>query len=319
MQSIGFLGTGYAVPAHVRTNEDPIFEPLRRTAGRDGELSLFYGNRERRCLAPGESLVGLSAQAGRAALADAGVDDGSIDRLYGYLSVSEYIVPNGLYAVHREMGLGPKVMVVPVQSEFSNFVLSAVLASEAIQAGRTRQALILAGGGWTRNMDYTQGHSIGIGDGAGAALLGRSDRLVLVDWDADTFSDEYGAMAMRQWPDKHLDYPTYGIDPSKGIQAFMSSGMNGPPQLVKRLLAKNGVRSGDVTLISHQATRKLMDHWAELIQPGAYLDTFEEYGNMAVASVPVTLARFSREIRTPWLVMVSVGIGAHQMAVLVRV
>ena len=104
-----------------------------------------------------------------------------------------------------------------------------------------------------------------------------------------------------------------------GIQAFLSSGMDGPPRLVARLLARHGIHRDDVTLISHQATRKLMDHWAAQLRPREYLDTYEDFGNMVHASLPVTLARFHRELRTKYLVMVGLGIVAHVFALLVRV
>jgi 3-oxoacyl-[acyl-carrier-protein] synthase-3 len=318
---IGLLGLGYAVPAAIRANDDPIFQPLREAVGGDfeKERALFFGNRERRSLRPDESLADFMAQAAEEALKKAGIERQEIDRLYGYASVSDYIAPNSLYDVHRRAGLAERTLVVPVQSEFSNFLLGVLLAAEAIRAGHSRKAFVAVGAGWTRNMDYTQGHSIGIGDGAGAAIVGPSDRFVITDWAADTFSNEYGAMAMRIWPDKAMNYPTYGIHPDAGVQAFLSSGMNGPPRLVLRLLEKHSISPDEVTLITHQATRKLMDHWAEQIRPRAYLDTYEEFGNMVIASIPVTLAKRAPEIRTPWLVLAGLGIGAHQMALLLRV
>ncbi|RJS25048.1 3-oxoacyl-ACP synthase [Corallococcus sp. H22C18031201] len=316
--SIALIGTGAALPAQVRLNDDPVFEPLRKAAGA-GEQALFYGNRERRVLAPGESLSALTAEAGRAALRDAGLGTQDVQRLFGYVSVSDFVTPNAMYEVHRDLGLGQDVMVVPVQADFGNFLMGVVLAWEGIRAGALQRALVVAGAGWTRNVDYSQGHAIGIGDAAGAAVVGPGERLVLVDYAADTFSNEYGAMTMRRRAENGLEQPTYGIDPVAGIQAFLKSGMDGPPRLVARLLARHGLRGEDVTLIAHQATRKLMDHWAQEIRPREYLDTYEDYGNMVIASIPVTLARFQRELRTRWLVMVGLGIGAHQLALLVRV
>jgi 3-oxoacyl-[acyl-carrier-protein] synthase III len=317
---VALLGVGAAVPEQVRRNDDPLFEPLRRAAARGGgEHALFYGNRERRVLGPGESLAVLTARAGRAALEDAGVGPEAVERLYGYVSVSEFISPNALYAVHRELGLGQGTLVIPVQADFANFLMGVVLAWEALRAGSIRHALVAVGSGWTRNVDYGQGHAIGIGDGAGAAVVGVGERLVLVDWAADTFSGEYGAMTMASRPGAGVESPTYGIAPDAGIQAFLSSGMDGPPRLVERLLARHGIHRDDVTLISHQATRKLMDHWAAQLRPREYLDTYEDFGNMVHASLPVTLARFHRELRTKYLVMVGLGIGAHQFALLVRV
>lgn len=319
--SIAFLGFGAALPERVRTSADPIFDRIREAARARGlsEASLFYGNREHRCLGPDESLASLTAKAGRVALEDAGVRPEQVDRLYGYLSVSEFITPNALYAVHHELGLGAHTLVVPVQADFVNFLMGAVLAWEALRAGHSERALVAVGAGWTRNLDYAQGHAFGIGDGAGAAVLGQGERLVLVDWAADTFSDEYGAMTMRRRPESGLEQPVYGLEPRRGMEAFLHTGMDGPPRLVARLLAKHGLTPDDITLVSHQATRKLLDHWNEKIRPREYLHTLEDCGNMALASIPVTLARHYRALRTPYLVLLGLGIGAHQMALLVRV
>jgi 3-oxoacyl-[acyl-carrier-protein] synthase-3 len=319
--SIGFLGFGAALPERVRTHEDPLFDRIRQEARARGlsEASLFYGNREHRCLGPGESLASLTAQAGRAALEAAGLRPEQVDRLYGYLSVSEFISPNELYQVHREVGLGSHALVVPVHADFANFLLGVVLAWEALLAGHSERALVAVGAGWTRNVDYTQGHAFGVGDGAGAAVLGHGERLVLVDYAADTFSDEYGAMTMRSRPEAGFDRPVYGLEPSRGMAAFLNTGMDGPPRLVERLLRKHGLTGDDITLVSHQATRKLLDHWNEKLRPREYLHTLEDCGNMVMASIPVTLARHYRELRTKYLVLFGIGIGAHQMALLVRV
>jgi 3-oxoacyl-[acyl-carrier-protein] synthase-3 len=319
--SIAFLGLGSALPERVRTSADPIFDRIREAARAQGlsEASLFYGNREHRCLGPDESLASLTAKAGRAALEDAGVRPEQVDRLYGYVSVSEFVSPNALYQVHREVGLGSHALVVPVQADFGNFIMGTVLAWEAMLAGHSERALVAVGAGWTRNVDYAQGHAFGIGDGAGAAVLGVGERLVLVDYAADTFSDEYGAMTMRPRPEAGFHTPVYGLEPSRGVQAFLNTGMEGPPRLVERLLRKHGLTGEDITLVSHQATRKLLDHWNEKIRPREYLHTLEDCGNMVIASIPVTLARYHRELRTKYLVLFGIGIGAHQVALLVRV
>jgi 3-oxoacyl-[acyl-carrier-protein] synthase-3 len=320
---ISILGFGAAVPESVRSIDDPLFEPARRQAREKGlsEASLFYGNREHRYLKPGESLASLTVRAGREALANAGVGTEQVDRLYGYLSVSEFISPSALYKVHQELGLPQRTLVLPIHADFANFVMSTLLAWEAMLAGHATRALVTVGTGWTRNLDYSKGHSLGIGDGAGAAVIGPGNgRLVLVDHDADTFSQEYGAMTMRHQPQSGIaDRPVYGLDSVAGMEAFLSTGMDGPPRLVNRLLQKHGLTGDDITFVAHQGTRKLIDHWADKIRPREYLHTFEEYGNMLFASAPITLARHYRELRTKYLVLFGIGIGAHQLALLVRV
>ena len=318
---VALLGAGHAVPAGVRLNDDPVFARVREGAAERGiaEHTLFVGNRERRVLAPGEEIEDFVVEASRAALQRAGVAEAEVSRLLGYVSVSEFLAPNSLFRVHRDLGLSRECLVIPVNSEFSNFLVGVILSWEAILAGHADRCLVACGGAWTRSMDYTQGHSLGIGDGAGAAVVGVGERMVLVDYLVETLSDEYGVMRMARRPESGLDHPTYALDPTAGVGAFLSTGMESAPRMVGTLLERHGITAADVTLVGHQASRMLMDHWAEKIRPGAYLDTYEEFGNVVLASVPVTLSRFWDEIRTPWLVLFALGIGAHQVALLVKV
>ncbi|MFP2903088.1 3-oxoacyl-ACP synthase, partial [Corallococcus sp. 4LFB] len=61
--TFALLGVGAAVPTRCAATTTAV-RALRRAAGSGGEHALFYGNRERRVLAPGESLAALTAKAG---------------------------------------------------------------------------------------------------------------------------------------------------------------------------------------------------------------------------------------------------------------
>ena len=76
--SIAFLGLGSALPERVRTSADPIFDRIREAARAQGlsEASLFYGNREHRCLAPGESLASLTGSGAGGSGTDVEGDEG---------------------------------------------------------------------------------------------------------------------------------------------------------------------------------------------------------------------------------------------------
>lgn len=330
-RSVGFLGFGDAVPEQVRRNDDPAFSSVRGSARHGGvtEAELFTGMRERRILAPGEAIEKLMVEAGRRALARAGVEAASVDRLYGYASVSEYIAPNGLFRVHAGLGLPRRTMVVPVNNEFSNFVTSCILAWEAIAAGHCEYALVACGSSWSRNMDYELPHATVVGDGAGAALLGPSERMRLVGYAAETSSGDYDVMGMKvRAPERGggrrpladaagLPVPTYEIS-DQGVRAFLGEGRSVPPRLVLELLSRHGVDPAQVALVTHQASRALLSHWADLVHPAQHIDTFEELGNMGLASIPVTLARRGHEVTAAYLAMVSLGPGTHVTALLAQ-
>jgi 3-oxoacyl-[acyl-carrier-protein] synthase-3 len=332
--SIGILGFGYCVPSNIRTNDDPLFNYIKATANAQGisEQSLFTGTKERRYLKPGETLEDLMVQASQQALVQAGLKPEQINRLYGYASVSEFITPNALYKVHADLELSPQTLVVPISSDFSNFLTSVIQAWEAIAVGHCDYALVVCGSYWTKYMDYNKGHSIGAADGAGAVVIGRSSSFALVDYAAETVSNEYGAMTLQCRPSIHngngnrsiivdennLPIPTFYITPEAGIQSFLTFGMEGPPRIIKSLLERHGLTGDHIALISHQASRKLMDNWSQAIKPKEYFDTLEQFGNMLLASIPVTLAYYFNKITVEYIVLVGLGVGSHQSAVLIK-
>lgn len=128
--SIGMLGFGYCVPTHIRTNDDLLFNNIKATGNSQGisEKGLFTGMKERRYLKPGEKLEDLMVQASQQALVQAGLKPEQINRLYGYASVSEFITPNALYKVHRDLKLSTQALVVPINTDFGNFLTSVIQA-----------------------------------------------------------------------------------------------------------------------------------------------------------------------------------------------
>lgn len=320
-QEFGIVGLGTALPKRVRTSEDPIFDHIRKEAASNGisEAALFYGNRQHHVLGPDETLAQLAADAARAALADARLATEQVDRLYGAISLSEYLAPAELYRVHELLGLRSNLMTLPLQGEFTNFVLSLITAWEALKAGHCQHPLIATGAGWTRNMDYRRGSAFGIGDGAAAVVLGASESLTVQDWEAETLGSQYQAMTLRSRAGAGSEQPTFALE-EDGMRTFLHLGMEGAPALVGRLLERSGLRGDDITFIGHQASRKLMDHWNAKIRPRDYFDTLEDAGNLIFASVPFTLARYRKQLRTPYLVLYGIGIGSvAQVAVLLRV
>ena len=93
-------------------------------------------------------------------------------------------------------------------------------AWEGILAGHSQRALVSCGVNWTAHMDYTQGHSICIGDGAGVAVVGINAPWCFVDYATETRGSLYGAMTMKTWTlahDVEQINAVYRIEPTSGI------------------------------------------------------------------------------------------------------
>lgn len=323
-------GVGFAVPEHVRTNDAPVFDWIR--ANPPPHTDLFKGFDQRRILAPGQTLLGLMAEAAAAALVDAGLGAGDIDLLIGVASVSDYISPNGLVALHQTLNLPSRCQVLPLGTEFTVFNDGLVLAEAMIRTGRgLRNALVVCGCNWSRHVSYHEATCIGAADGAGAAVMAVTDdqqRFALVDVVTDTDTNYFGAMHMSARPVGAIDPPPPYLAESfttplmyigdEGADSYKQYGAKVPPQIVDRLLRRNGLAAGEITLIAHQASSVLSDAWAEAIQPGQYLTTLAEYANMTSASVPVTLAARYDEISRNDVVLLTIGLQQQTSAVLLR-
>jgi len=299
------VGTGFAVPPQVRTNDDPIYDRIPK------HQDMFYGYDQRRVLGPGESVGWLMIEAGQAALKAAGVHASAVDILLGYGTVSEWLTPNVLAHVHAELGLPGHAPALPLADDFTNFNSGLVVADALIRTGRAGTALIVCGDNWTQHVDYSTPAAFSAADAAGAAVLSASTdaaRWRLLDQQHLTVSDEYGAMYMAE---------TFHITPA-GAVAFNTFGARTAPTVAEALIERHGLDPHAVTLITHQASQKLIDAWQA--RPGlagsTFLNTILQYGNPALAGVPLTLAARGGEVSTDHLILFCLGVQQQASAVL---
>ena len=319
------------MPASVRTNDDPIFDWLKRHDPHGSEL--FKGYVDRRVLAEGEGLDTLMVPAAMGALRTAGIEAGGVDLLMGTGSVSEYQTPNELARLHALLGMPARTWVVPLQNDFSNFNAALYFADALVRAGRIRNALIVVAGNWTRYVDYHTPQSVSAADGAGAAVIARSEaagRFEVVDAETTTDASYFGTMFMRgdrvrrHEHDHHrhddealFTSPTFHIT-AAGQQGFQTFGATEPPKAVARLLERNHLKGSDISLVSHQASSVLIDAWQKAIGPAHYLQTLEQFANVTVANVPLDFAYYFDRIPTEWLVLLAIGVEMHTNALLLR-
>ena len=325
---IGIVGLGYQLPAHVRLNGDPIFDALTKDKSQEDILALFQGIVKRHVLGPDEPLVAIMAAAAEKAMIDAGVTPADIDLLIGCASLSRYIVPTDLGALHARLGLPPRAMPLPLANDFSNFTQSLVIADALLRTGRMRTILVVTGGDWTRAVDYDEAASLSAGDGAGAAVLGGSSvavRWIVMDQQALVRSDLYGGMFVSgdvvqtgSQPQNQVYRGPYFHMTADGVEDFKSFGAGAAAKPAQALLARQGLSGHDITLIGHQASSLLLDAWCKVIQPAAVVSTIENFGNMTVASIAVTLAAREADIATPYVLLLALGLDMHAHAVLLR-
>jgi 3-oxoacyl-[acyl-carrier-protein] synthase III len=313
MPGPAIVAMGSALPATVRTNDDPIFDWLR--AHPPGGADLFAGYVERRVLGPDESLSDLMAAAARQALDGAGVAAGDVDLIVGYGSIGTWAMPNDLVTVAVDLGLPTSATILPINNEYANFNQGVVVADALLRCGRAATALVVVGTNWTRHLDYHTPPSISAGDGAAAAVIapGRDGaEFAVLDVAVAADRSDYGGMYVAaDETQPPIVPPTYGRQvfhlTSAGIDAFRHFGETGPPALVKQVLARNGLTPADVAFIGHQASAVLDDAWQDALQPAQFLTTLTTYGNMTAANIPVTLDTCRGQIASDHVVLAGLG------------
>lgn len=323
------IGCGSALGNTVRTNDDPIFGYIHDHP--PPNENLFDGLKYRRVLADGQTVASISAEAAQMALDEANLLAEDVDALIGSVSTGLYSAPNGLAAVHAELGLSSRCRIMALNTEYTIFQDGLKWAHDLLENGTIDKALVVAGNDWTQHVDYHEAVSVAASDAAGAAVLGCApdpECFTLVDWDNETDSRLYGAfrMAPRTIPTP----PTYSgpyhffttqlmkLDDKTGAEAFKTFGLPVPPQVVNRMLAKHGLSGSDITLISHQSSKLVHEHWNAAIKPAHYVSTLTELADMVSASIPVNLAKCREEIKTDYLVLMGIGMEMHATAMLYK-
>ena len=165
---VGIAGIGYFVPERVVDNE--YFTRFVETS--DEWISSRTGIKERRWLSAEENPSDLFANAGRAAIEDAGVAPEDVDLVIVATVSGDYQgVPSAACLVQRDLGL-TNAAAFDIGAACAGFVYALNVGSQFLQNGTYKNVLVIGGEGLSRISDiYDRNSSIIFADGAGATLL----------------------------------------------------------------------------------------------------------------------------------------------------
>ena len=292
-----FLGTGFAVPDRVVTNDD--LSQLMDTS--DEWIRTRTGIRERRWAREGETGAGLARAASLRALEAAGLEAADVDAIVYATSTPDHFAPGNGVFLQRLLGVGT-IPSIDIRNQCSGFVYALSVADAFIRCGRYRHVLVVGAEIQSTAMDVTtRGRNTAVlfADGAGAAVLGPSedDRGILA---FDLHGE--GAHAEKLWVDcpgcsYHPRLTHDMIDSGRhflemdGKEVFRHAVVR-MPESVQAVLAATGHVPADLTLlVAHQANLRI----AEMMQKTLGLrddqvyNNIMRYGNTTAATIPIAL------------------------------
>jgi 3-oxoacyl-[acyl-carrier-protein] synthase-3 len=290
---IGVLSTGAYLPKEEIDNT----EIAARTGVTEEWIARKTEILTRRYAAPDEATSDLAAHAGAQALERSGLAPEEIDYLIVSTSTGDSPQPPTSNLVQHLLG-ADRAACMDLNVVCSGFVYALAVAHGLIAVNPDRHALVIAADLYSRCLDYSDRRtSVLLGDGAGAAVLGRVPAgSGFLAFDLSSRGDAHRLIRVdaggSRLPASHETVDAgdhfFRMD-GRGVSDFVMAQV---PPAVARLLATAGIDPREVDhLVPHQANGVLLRRLVELLGvPRARTHRpLERYGNIGSASVAVGL------------------------------
>jgi 3-oxoacyl-[acyl-carrier-protein] synthase III len=238
---------------------------------------------ERRVAADGDRLASYAAEAGSAALADAGVDAADLDLVIVATMSHEQLTPHAAALVTDLLG-ATRSGAIDLNAACTGFLSALSLATGQIESGRARSALVIGADLLSRLTDRDDRSTAGLfGDGAGAFVVRATDppgRIGPVVLGAD------GARAELIQADR-----AEGLVRMKGPDTFRQA-VDRLAQGTLDALEATGRDLADVDVFAyHQANSRIIRAVGERLElpPERVIDCVPQYANTSAATIPIAL------------------------------
>ncbi len=315
------IGTGHYLPERVLTNA----ELEQRVETTDQWIRDRTGIRERRVAAEDQTTGDLAEEAARRALDMAGVDPASIDLLILGTTTPDVVFPSTACMIQKRLGLGD-CGAFDVNAACSGFIYALSIATQYIEAGTVKRALVIGAETLTRMLDWNDRSTcVLFGDGAGAAVLEADETAGVLSTHIHANGDYADLLGANVGVSRGFtDEPRGGVKiHMKGNEVFKVA-VNTLGRIVDETLAHNQLDKHDLDwLIPHQANLRIIKATArKLDMPmDRVIVTVDRHGNTSAASVPMALdeaVRSGRVKRGDLMLLEAFGGGFTWGAALIR-
>jgi len=289
------------------------------------------GIRERRIAAAGETCSDMGAKAATKALADAGLTAADIDLLVVATLTPDMPMPATACFVQAKLGVPAQAACFDVNAACSGFLYALDTACAMIASGRYRHALVIGSEKLSSVVDWKDRSTcLLFGDGAGAAVIGRSPRtgIGLLGTRLGAFGE---SADLLQIPGGGSNLPATAKSIAAGDHCIKMKGkevfklaVRAMDEAARDILEQHKVRADQIAcVIPHQANVRIIESIAQYLELPIerFFINLDRYGNTSAASIPIALdeARRAGRIKTGDLtLLVAFGAGLTYGSALIR-
>lgn len=321
MKQTKILGTGSYLPQRILTNAE--LEQMVDTSHQ--WIVERTGIHSRHILDASHSCAWMAEQAGRAALAMAGVEPSELDLILVATATPDQAFPATACTVQQQ--LGARCAAFDLSAACSGFIYGLHVAKQFIATGAAKKVLLIGSEVLSRLVDWSDRSTcILFGDGAGAVVLGASDEPGILH-SSIAADGQFKELLYVNNPQLQAQASAVAIDKAyiqmKGNDVFKVA-VRTLSHLVEELLSATGLAQSDIDwLIPHQANIRIIQATAKKMELSMdkVVVTLTSQGNTSGASIPLALdtaVRDGRVQRGQLLLLEAFGAGFTWGGALVR-
>ena len=295
-------GLGFYVPENVVTNDD--LSKLMDTS--DEWIQERTGIQQRRhALRGSDTTTSMGVKASLKAIEAAKINKEEIDFIVFATLSPDFYFPGCGVLVQKELGL-PNVGALDIRNQCSGFLYALSVADQYIKTGMYKNILVIGAETQSPALDMTtRGRNMAVlfGDGAGAAIVSRSDnpKRGILSTHLHSQGEHAEQLAMiapgvgTKWVPQILaenDPDDVSYYPNMNGQFVFKNAVVRFAEVIEEGLKANGLSREDINmLIPHQANLRIsqfVQHQFKLTDEQVF-NNIMKYGNTTAASVPIAL------------------------------
>lgn len=296
-------GLGSYLPENVVTNDD--LSKLMDT--NDAWIQERTGIQERRHIKKGDgnSTAIMGAKAARIAIERSGIAKDDLDMIVFATLSPDYYFPGCGVQVQEMLDI-KTIPALDVRNQCSGFIYGLSVADQFIKTGMYKNILVIGSENHSGGLDFTdRGRSISVifGDGAGAAVLTRTDHISQGILSTHLHSEGKNAMELslrgpstEYWVPQIIAENPQGDDipyyPHMNGQFVFKNAIQRFSEVIVEGLNANGLEVSDIDmLIPHQANLRISQFVQQKfkLKDSQVYNNIQKYGNTTAASIPIAL------------------------------